>query len=389
MAIFCDTLDNVDGLSIGLRRLVSELRAQGREVYLCGAKSEDFAPSIDDAQVVRFPSIASFPLLGYESYELGWPSLLEVVRWLDENEIDLAVATTPGPVGLIALMASRLLDTPIVGQYHTNVPEYAFRIIGDRTIGRLVKGFTAWFYNQLGQVSAPTYATKEVIARNGIDPRKVRIVRRGVDAERFTPEHADPGFWRRHGLRGENTLAYVGRVSVEKNLPFLVNLFKELVDAGEVPVELGVVGDGPYLERMKEELQGYPVAFTGYLKGDHLAAAYASSDVLLFPSTTDTFGNVVLESLACGTPALVSDLGGPSEIVHHQETGLILPAGDLRRWKQGLVELLSDPERRQQMALAARGYAEACTFARARDETWNFYSDAIEGFRASLREDLR
>jgi glycosyltransferase involved in cell wall biosynthesis len=389
VAIMCDTLDNVDGLSIGLRRLVDELRADGKEVYLCGAKSEGFEPSRDDQDVVRFPTIASFPLLGYESYELGWPSLLEMVRWLDENEIDLIVATTPGPVSLIGLMGSRLLDTPIIGQYHTNVPEYAFRIIGDQTIGRMVKGWTAWFYNQMTQVSAPTYATREVIARNGIDLRKVRIVRRGVDADRFRPDHRDPRFWVRHGLSGKNTLLYLGRVSVEKNLPFLVQTFKHLVDDKKLPVELGVVGEGPYLDTMKEQLEGYPVAFTGYLKGDHLAAAYASSDLLLFPSTTDTFGNVVLESLACGTPALVTDLGGPSEIVHHNETGRILPAGDERRWVAAITELLTDGELRARMGKNAREYAEECTFARACADTWRFYSENIEAFRASLRSDVR
>jgi glycosyltransferase involved in cell wall biosynthesis len=358
-------------------------------VYLCGAKSDGFEPSEDDANVVRFPSIASFPLMGYESYELGWPSLLEMVRWFDEKEVDLVVATTPGPVGLVGLLAARLLDTPIIGQYHTNVPEYAFRIIGDRTIGRMVKGWTAWFYNQLGEVAAPTYATREVIARNGIDPRKVRIVRRGVDADKFRPDLRDEGFWTRRGLSGTNTLAYVGRISVEKNLPFLVQVFKHLVDERKVPLELGVVGEGPYLERMKEELAGYPVAFTGYLRGDHLAAAYASSALLAFPSTTDTFGNVVLESLACGTPALVSDLGGPSEIVHHNETGLILPAGDQRQWTEALTAVLTDPSRRERMGRNARAYAEECTFARSREDAWAFYARNIEAFRANLRTELR
>jgi glycosyltransferase involved in cell wall biosynthesis len=308
-----------------------------------------------------------------------------MVRWLDEKEIDLVVATTPGPVSLIGLFASRLLDTPIIGQYHTNVPEYAFRIIGDKTIGRMVKGYTAWFYNQMTQVSAPTYATREVIARNGIDPRKVRVVRRGVDSDKFRPDFKDDQFWTGHGLSGKNTLVYIGRVSVEKNLPFLAKCFKRLVDEMGVQAELGIVGEGPYLDKMKEELEGYPVAFTGYLKGDELAAAYASSDVMVFPSTTDTFGNVVLESLASGTPALVSDLGGPSEIVHHNETGLILPAGDMRRWTEAMAEVLLDVEKRDRMGKNSRSYAEECTFARSCEDTWDYYSSNIEAFRASLR----
>lgn len=387
VAILCDTLDNVDGLSINLRRLVDEMRADGKQVFLCGAKSDGFEPSVDEQGVVRFPSIASFPLLGYESYELGWPSMLEVVRWMDENEIDLIVATTPGPVGLIGMLAARMLDTPVIGQYHTNVPEYAFRIIGDRTIGRIVQAYTAWFYNQMEEVLAPTYATREVMAGNGIHSGKVTIVPRGVDSQRFVPALAQGDFWTKRGLADKRTLVYVGRVSLEKNLPFLANLFKHLVDEQGLDVQLGIVGDGPYLEKMRAELEGYPVAFTGYLSGDDLAAAYASSDVMMFPSTTDTFGNVVLESMACGTPALVSDVGGPSEIVHHNETGIVLPAGQKSRWADAVVRLLGDDARLQRMSNNARAYAERCTFEVARKKTWEFYSRHIDTYRERVRAD--
>jgi len=387
VAILCDTLDNVDGLSINLRRLVNEMRADGKEVFLCGAKPDGFEPSVDEEGVVRFPTIASFPLLGYESYELGWPSLLEVVRWMDETEVDLIVATTPGPVGLIGMMAARLLDTPVIGQYHTNVPEYAFRIIGDRTIGRIVQAYTAWFYNQMEEVLAPTYATREVMAGNGIQSGKVTIVPRGVDSQRFVPALAQGDFWTSRGLEDKRTLVYVGRVSLEKNLPFLAKLFKHLIDEEKLDVQLGIVGEGPYLEKMKEELEGYPVCFTGYLKGDDLSAAYASSDAMMFPSTTDTFGNVVLESMACGTPALVSDVGGPSEIVHHNETGIVLPAGQKSRWADAVVRLLSDDARLERMSSNARTYAESCTFEVAREKTWEFYSRHIETYRQRVRAD--
>jgi glycosyltransferase involved in cell wall biosynthesis len=314
--------------------------------------------------------------------------MLETVRWMDEAEIDLIVATTPGPVGLVGMMAARLLDTPVIGQYHTNVPEYAFRIIGDRTIGRIVQAYTAWFYNQMEEVLAPTYATREVMAGNGIQSGKVTVVPRGVDSQRFLVEHARADFWSSHGLDADKpTLVYVGRVSLEKNLPFLAKLFKHLVDEQGQTVQLGIVGEGPYLEKMKEELEGYPVAFTGYLKGDDLSAAYASSDMMMFPSTTDTFGNVVLESMACGTPALVSDVGGPSEIVHHNETGIVLPAGNLRRWAEAVTTLLGDDARLERMSTQSRTYAESCTFERARAKTWEFYSRHIETFRERVRRD--
>lgn len=389
VAVFCDTLDNVDGVSIGLRRMVSFLKQSDKEVFLCGAKAEGYQATVDDEGVVRFPSIASAPLLGYDAYELHWPGLLDMLRWLDEHEIDLVVVTTPGPVGLVALTACKLLGTPVAGQYHTNVPEYAFRIIGDQTVGRLVQGYTAWFYNQLSQVAVPTYAARDVIARNGIHAENVQVVPRGVDAEVFHPRFARDDFWTERGLAGRNTLLYVGRVSVEKNLPFLVQVFKKLVDEDALPVELAVVGEGPYLESMKEALQGYPVTFTGYLNGEDLVTAFASADMFVFPSTTDTFGNVVIESLACGTPAVVGDVGGPSEIVHHEETGIVLPAGAESRWREAIVRLVHDPERLEKMGAYARAYAERCTLENAHQASWSFYVQEIDRFRASVRVDVR
>ena len=387
VALFCDTIDNVDGLNLGLRRIVKELRDDGNEVYLCGPALGKQGWT-DSEAVVRFPTIGEIPLMGYEQYTLGLPSLVETMRWLDENEIDVVGLTTPGPVGVVGMMAARMLEIPAVGQYHTNVPEYAFRLIGDRTIGRIVKAFTTWFYSSVEQVIAPSYATRELLARDGVRSDRFRVVRRGVDSDRFHPDKRDPDFFRRYGLRGKNTLAYVGRVSVEKNLPFLVDLMTGLFARRDLELELAVVGDGPWLEEMKQLLAGYRVAFTGCLHGDELATAFASADLFVFPSTTDTFGNVVLESLSSGTPVLVSELGGPAEIARHNETGFILPAQDSHAWARAIAELVRNPEARAQMGEAGRRYAETCSFEQARRDLWNVYAQVAQRHRQRVLEDI-
>lgn len=388
-AVFCDALDNVDGVSIGLRRIVHEMREDGREVFLCGAHGDDSVKTRECSEMVRFPTLGRFPLPGYGEYELGWPSLIEVMRWLTTREIDVVVSTTPGPVGLVAMLAAKMLDIPIIGQYHTNVGDFAARILGDPTIGRMVNGFTGWMYNSMGEVATPTRSTAaKLVEQLDLRPERVRVVRRGVDTQRFHPGHGDPSFWPKHGLRGHNTLLYVGRISQEKNLDFLADVFRDLVDHG-ADVELAVVGDGPFREQLQRTMADYPVVFTGYLRGEQLAAAYASSDLFVFPSTTDTFGNVVMEALACGTPALVSDCGGPAELVHHREAGLVLPAGDHGQWKDALETLVLDPHRVQGMSRCARRLAEQSTFERARAEQWSFYSDNIARFREDVRQRLR
>ena len=389
-AVFCDTLDNVDGVSIGLRRIVHEMREDGREVFLCGAHGDDTVDTTrEGSEIVRFPTLGHFPIPGYSDYDIGWPSFVEVIRWLTDKEIDLVVATTPGPVGIIAMMAAKLLDIPVIGQYHTNVGEFATRILGDQTIGRMVNGLSGWMYNNMSEVATPTKSTAgKIVEQLDVRSDRVRVVRRGVDTQRFHPGHEDPSFWRNHGLQGRNTLLYVGRVSAEKNLEFLTEVFQQLVDHG-ADIELAVVGDGPYRETMQQSLRDYPVAFTGYLRGEQLAAAFASSDLFVFPSTTDTFGNVVMEALASGTPALVSNVGGPAELVQHRETGLVLPATDAGRWIDAVETLTLDHNRLRSMGRCARKLALESTFTRARQEQWSFYSDNIHRFRDELRSQLR
>jgi glycosyltransferase involved in cell wall biosynthesis len=180
----------------------------------------------------------------------------------------------------------------------------------------------------------------------------------------------------------------VGRVSREKNVEFLGEVVSELVDHG-ADVELAIVGDGPYRARMQEALRDYPVAFTGYLRGEQLAIAYASAALFVFPSTSDTFGNVVMEALASGTPALVTDVGGPAELVVHREVGLVLPAGDVDRWVDAIETLMLDHRRRKVMGRSARRLAEGSTFERARAEQWAFYADNIRRFREDVRARLR
>ncbi len=388
-AVFCDALDNVDGVSIGLRRIVHEMREDGREVFLCGAHSDDSVDTREGDEMVRFPTLGRFPLPGYADYELGWPSLIEVIRWLTTHEIDVVVSTTPGPVGVVAMFAAKMLDIPVIGQYHTNVGDFASRILGDPTIGRMVNGFTGWLYNNMKEVAVPTRQTAgQLVEQLDLRAERVRVVRRGVDTQRFHPGHGDPSFWPKQGLHGHNTLLYVGRLSVEKSIDFLAEVFRDLVDHG-ADVELAVVGDGPDRARLQHALEGYPVAFTGYLRGEQLAAAYASADLFVFPSTTDTFGNVVMEALASGTPALVSDVGGPSELVHHREAGLVLPAGDHGKWKDAIETIVFDRQRRLAMGRCARRLAEESTFARARAEQWSFYADNIARFRDDVRVRLR
>jgi glycosyltransferase involved in cell wall biosynthesis len=166
----------------------------------------------------------------------------------------------------------------------------------------------------------------------------------------------NPAFWSGRGIGlGRIVLLYVGRVSREKGLEMLVNAFKELVDSGAA-IALALIGDGPYREEMEAALTGYPALFTGYLAGEQLQHGYASADLFVFPSATDTFGNVVLEAQASGLPVIVSDEGGPRELMIDGETGMVFRAGSTGDLAAAIRSMISDPQRISSMGSKARSF---------------------------------
>ena len=190
------------------------------------------------------------------------------------------------------------------------------------------------------------------------------VFSRGVDARRFSPEH-------RRESSG-TTVLYVGRVSVEKNLPLLARIFRRHGDA-----RLQVVGDGPFRRRMGQEA---PAAnFTGFLTGLELSRAYASADLFAFPSETDTFGNVVLEAMSSGLPVVVTDKMGPRELVDHGSNGFV--ASNDREFESCLNRLIRDPELRRRMGARSRQMALERTWDAVFGSLFDCYREVVQGYR--------
>ncbi|MCA9635630.1 MAG: glycosyltransferase, partial [Myxococcales bacterium] len=202
VAIFSDTIDEINGVSLGLRRIVKEMRRSGKGVFLCGVETGKAPPEPDAPWIARFATLGNFPLtIDGGEIILGWPSLVDLVRWLDANEIDLVQVSSPGPIGVLAMLGCYILGIPIIGQYHTNVAEYVSLILRDKTIERVVRAYARMFYNAVENVLVPSYAAGELIARQGVRQEKIHVILRGVDAEVFHPRMRDTAFWRSYGLR--------------------------------------------------------------------------------------------------------------------------------------------------------------------------------------------
>jgi glycosyltransferase involved in cell wall biosynthesis len=248
------------------------------------------------------------------------------------------------------------MNVPVAGTYHTDIPQYVRSLTNDEFLEKAAWSYMIWFYGQMEEVMVPSVGTQNQLAAQGLPHERMKPLPRWVDTEVYSPEMRNPSFWKSRGIGlGRIVLLYVGRVSREKGLEMLVDAFRELVDSG-ASIALAVIGDGPYREEMETSLIGYPALFTGYLAGEQLQRGYASADLFVFPSATDTFGNVVLEAQASGLPVIVSDEGGPHELMIDGETGVVFRAGSKHGLTTAISFLTSDAELLSQMRDNARRF---------------------------------
>lgn len=384
VAHFTDTFYEINGVAWTLKKQIQAAGKTHRKytVITC----DETAPA-NGKGIRNFKPVRMYELSVYPEQKLFYPPFLEMLDYCYRHRFTHIHSATPGPLGLAALAIARILRLPIVGTYHTALPQYAQYLTEDNSVADVMWKYILWYYNQMNLVYVPSWSTAAELVEKGLDASKVRIFPRGVDTDLFHPCKANGSIptmdadARGNGAGAtadasprRHRLLYVGRVSKEKNLELLVNVFKRL-SSSRTDVELVVVGDGPYLEEMRRELTDTPTIFTGYRDGEALASIYASCDLFVFPSTTDTFGNVVLEAQASGLPVIVTDVGGPRENLLTDETGLVVKGDDPWSLLNGIATMLDDPNAIERMGKAARNYAETRSFDRAFDQAWSLYME--------------
>ena len=225
-----------------------------------------------------------------------------------------------------------------------------------------------WFYSQLDLVYVNSEQYRTSWMDRGIDGEKIKILPRGLDTALFHPSRRDPKFWLKRGAApGDLVLLYVGRVSIEKNLDVFAAAHDKLRAAG-LNVCAAVVGDGVYAKAMRRMLPDG--CFTGYLTGEDLARAYASADIFVFPSVSDTFGNVVIEAQASGLATIVTDQKGPQELIDGGVTGLITRGLDVDDLAAAIFRLAQDPKLRASIGAAGRRAVESRSWAGAFEKFW-------------------
>jgi glycosyltransferase involved in cell wall biosynthesis len=274
----------------------------------------------------------------------------------------------------MAAVLARIMDVPVVSSFHTELSVYAGLRTGDARVEAAARMALAVFYGAADHVLSPSTAADATLRALGVEAARIGRWDRGVDVARFGPRHRTPGL-----LPGERTVLYAGRLTKEKGIDLLADAFLA-ARAADPGLHLVLAGGGPEESTLRTRL-GEHATFLGWLEGDDLARAYASADLFLFPSRTDTFGQVILEAQASGLPVVAVDEGGPATLIRDGVSGLLRPA-DPDALGAAIAELAADSQRRERLARGGLAAVAERTWERALGRLGAGYRAALTRERA-------
>lgn len=382
VALFTDTLADVNGVSRFIRDAAGEALRTSRNLTVVTSTALEMVGAAWGSNIINLRPRASWTMPGYATLQVVPPPMRRARRIIADLRPDAVHISTPGPVGVAGLLAARQARLPILGTYHTDFPAYVDHLFGDPSLEWLSLQAMRALYVPMARVFTRSADYARRLRTLGVHCSRITRLRPGTDVETFHPRHRDESLWARLGCNPASIkVLCIGRVSVEKNLPMLAKVWpgvrQQLAATTGLSAELVVVGDGPYRVTMEQKLAGHNATFLGFRHCQELSAIYASSDMLVFPSATDTLGQVAMEAQASGLPVLVSDSGGPREVVRHGRTGMVLRADDARAWIQAIAGLVANPDQRREMGLAGRMHMEQHGFSRSFAHWWDVHETAV------------
>ena len=349
IALVTDTyVPQVNGVSTIVRRSVEALAREGHDAVVVAPRYPGSEGPADGE--LRVPS---FPFPPYPAIRLSAPRRRAVREFLDEFQPELIHVHTEGPLGLLGRRHAMQRRLPLVTSFHTDFPSYA-KHYGAGMIAPLVWRWLRWFHQPAALTLTPGAGTRDALERHGM--RAPLVWGRGVDPRLFHPSRREGG-WRRWLAGGDDTtvVLHVGRLAREKNLETLAAAWRLAREQLAQRATFVVAGEGPLARRLLAEVPF--VRQLGFLPRERLAALYASSDICVLPSATETCGLVAMEAMASGLAVIAADAGGLRESVRDGETGVLVPPRDAAGFAEAIEALVADPRRRLALAGAARELA--------------------------------
>jgi glycosyltransferase involved in cell wall biosynthesis len=359
-------LPKKDGVTRTIDMLLGHLQERGDPAVVFAP--EGSPPYHKGAQIIPVPGI---PIPIYPELRFLFPrrAMGEELARFNPDIIHLA---DPMLLGMAGLYWGKRMGVPVVAAYHTNIADYMRDFHLSLLAGPMWR-YRRFLHNQCAATLVPSPSTAEVVQRQGF--HNVHLWPRGVDSVLFSPEKRAAG---RRVLGVDDAtrvLLYVGRLSHEKKLTVLAEAFRTLAPS---KTELVLVGSGPAEADIRAALAGLPARFMGVKEGEELAQLFAAGDVFAFPSTTETFGQVVQEAMASGMPVVGCDAEGVRDLVQQGQTGLLARPNDPRDFAAALRTLLDDAPRRAAMGTAARAFAETRSWAEVMDNLLALYAEILQ-----------
>lgn len=338
----------INGVAFTVARWVEGLRRRSHVVQLVRTRQgdQDAPASGDCPETLRLPG---FRIPGYPQLQGGWPARRAVLAQWRLARPDLVHIVTEGPLGYSALRAARRLSIPVSTSFHTNFQQYSrhYRI---GWLAAPIMAYLRHFHNQGVQTLVPTGELAEHLQSLGF--RRTQVLARGIDTSLFSPHRRDPALRERWGVAPRSlAVLYVGRLAAEKNLELAIAAFQSIRRV-RPDARLILVGDGPMTSRLRARHPAF--VYCGMRQGEDLAAHYASADLFLFPSLTETFGNVVLEAMASGLAVAAFDYAAARAHVEPGLSGLLAPFGDADAFVAAATALARDADALEAMGQAAR-----------------------------------
>lgn len=405
IAFFTDSYDShlnyIDGVAIISQKFVNYANQRGIFLTVYTNGDEDGTEEISETiRINRFKPKIPWYLPSYKELllDLQIPNP-KLMADFEKNTFDVIHFTQPATMGINAIYASgrpvpkfpftapafvasidipffrkkRERILPLVGSFHTNVPAFAQARTGSKFARHRIEEMVNHVYKNCDIILATSLFTQNEISQY-IEGKAFGLFRSGVDLDAFNPKKRDNEF--RKGLDDKIILFFAGRLSPEKNIQLLVNAYIELCKRNN-NIHLFVAGDGILRDPLKKEL-GEKITAPGFLHGEDLYRAFASSDIFVFPSLTDTLGLVVLEAQASGLPVVVMDQGGPKEVMEDGKTGFLCRADVTEDFIKNVESLIASPETRESMRKSARILAEQYSWERAFDDLIKVYERVMD-----------
>jgi len=370
VAIFTDNdFDKVNGvtttLTAVLRHAPADIKARIYTAATLGCDQPDYLALPSRGVGIPF----------YREMKMYWPHWRQYLDRVRGDGVDVIHLTTPGPMGLVALWVASQAGLPLIGSFHTDLSAYTRLLSGSDRLGALMQEYMRWMYGRCRQVLVPSESTRDLMVAARCRPERIRIWSRGVDTRLFTPERRSLQLREQWRVSEERpALLYVGRLSKEKGLGLLPSMTAALRSRG-FGHRLVIAGDGPMRRQLADECP--EAVITGPLGREEVAEVFASSDLFVFPSETDTAGNVVLEAQASGLPVVVSGAGGPQEHMVPAVTGAVCRSRDAGAWADAIARQCASPSR-DAASRAARDYALSRRWDLALAPLFNSYREFAE-----------